>query len=186
MGLNCSQKRMHWVSCARSSWWWLQSMISSPGIIATSIYEWNACEFTFLYSPYLLALTHEGNPWLSDDGGHLVAVVNWPGLLAILAFSHLYYLLSWLLVRSPKRVTPPGEVMKSTSWNEERGQWVCPEHRLSPLEGSLDLETEGTPGWLQMGEENLERVRGPRLGMSLAMRDLKELHSWAKRILGNI
>lgn len=51
-----------------------------------------------------------------------MAFVSWPGLLAIMAFSHLDCLLSLLLVKSPKRVTPPGGIMKSTSWNEERGQ----------------------------------------------------------------
>ena len=32
------------------------------------------------------------------------------------------WLLSFLLVRSPKRVVLPGEVMKSTSWNDDQGQ----------------------------------------------------------------
>lgn len=58
---------------------------------------------------------------------------------------------------------------------------MCPEHRLCPLEGKSGLGDRGNPRVLQMGEENPERVRGPEVGMSMTMKDLKDPYSWAKR-----
>lgn len=58
---------------------------------------------------------------------------------------------------------------------------MCPEPRLCPLEGKSGLGDRGNPRGLQMGEENPERVRGPEVGMSMTMKDLKDPYSWAKR-----
>lgn len=153
------------------------------------IYKCNACEFMLFHLSYLLTLTCEGNPWVSGDRGHpsdfceLAWVTSPSDILSP-------WLLSFLLVRSPKRVVLPGEVMKSTSWNDDQGQWVCPVHRLCPLEGNSGLGARGTSREWQMGEENPERgkylAKGPEVGMIMAVKDLKDLHSWAKGVLGNI